>query len=180
MCFNVFLITGRTLPANKNIKLYSKLSYHINHSHQNKGHFVSKQCIYSLYIKECCTGKVVVKYLVLMVQSPFFLCSGHTSKITCDKEHCTQPTIICLPIRARLKLGIRRRVRHVGNWQAVTYGHILIKIKVVIVANSQNMLLIKGKHVFSMLCKMMKHVEVILWRNQGRHHVLYFYQVLLY
>ena len=33
------------------------------------------------------------------------------------------------------------------------------------------MLLIKGKHVFSMLCKMMKHLEVIFWGNEERHEV---------
>ena len=31
------------------------------------------------------------------------------------------------------------------------------------------MLLIKGKHVFSILCKMMKHLEVIFWGNEERH-----------
>ena len=111
----------------------------------------------------------MVQYLVLVVWYFFFLCSGHTRKITCDQEHCTQPTSICLPIRARLTWGIRRRVRHVGNWQVVACGLIFIK-KVVIRVSYLNMLLMKDKHVFSMLCKM-KHLEVIFGGNQERREV---------
>ena len=136
---------------------------------QNKGHFVSEQCNY--HIKKRCTGKVVVQYLVLVIWSPFFPCNRHTSNIACDQEHCTQPTTTCLPTRARLTWGIRRRVHHVGNWQVVAFGWIFIQTYVVIVVNSLKMLLMKGGHVFSMLCKIMKNLEVILWWNHDRHEV---------
>ena len=87
------------------------------------------------------------------------------------QEQYTQPTFICLPIRARLTWDIRRRACHVGNWQVVVCGLILIKMKVVILVSYLNMLLMKGKHVFSMVCKMMKHLEVTFGGNQERHEV---------
>ena len=150
-----FWLQKRILPTNKTSNF--RENYHIISIMQNKGHFVSEQCNY--YINKCCTGNVVVQNLVLVIRSPFFLCYGHTSKSTCDQEHCTQPTTTYLPIKCRLTWGIKR-VCHIGNWQVVTFGQIFIKIKVVIVVNSLNMFLMKGKHVFSMLSKIMKHLEV--------------------
>ena len=140
-------------------------NYHITSNVQNKGHFVSEQCNYNN--KKCCTGKVVVQYLVWWY---VFLCSGHTSKISCDQEHCIKPTTTCLPIRARLTCGIRM-VHHVGNWQVVVFGQIFINIKGFIVVNSLNILMIKGKYVSSMSCKLMKHLEVIFWGNRERHEI---------
>ena len=162
----MFLITERILPTKKSNFI---TNYHITSIMQYKGHFAPEQCNY--YIKKCCTVKVGVQYLVLVVQYPFFLCSGHTSKITWDQEHCTHPTASCLPIRARLTWGVSRRVGYFGIWQVLVFGQIFIKIKVVIVFDFLNMFLVKGKPVFSMLCKMMKHSEVIFWGNQERNEV---------
>ena len=43
---------------------------------------------------------MMVQDLVLVLghlQTPYFPCGGHSSNITCDQEHCTQPTTTCLP-----------------------------------------------------------------------------------
>ena len=50
---------------------------------------------------------------------PFFLCSGHTIKITCDQEHCTQPTTTTrLPIRAWLVCSTSLLAPRIGLYTA--------------------------------------------------------------
>ena len=96
MCSNVFFIVQMNLLANKTSTFGAN-----NHvlSIQNKGLF-SKKCNYN--IKKWCTWKVMVQDLVLVLghlRTPDILCGGHSSNITCDQQHCTQPTTTCLPIR---------------------------------------------------------------------------------